>query len=230
MRRLARVNRRIDRGCRRRLDSQKGPTLRGADDRAIDARPDVPHEPRAPGAVHGRAVDRTVQADLARKRGDDIHRVVMTAFDLPDEAATAALAARIAALAAPGDVVALTGDLGVGKTSFARAFIRARGDAEEEVPSPTFTLVQVYEAGGAAIWHFDLYRLSAAEEAWELGIEEAFTSGISLIEWPERLGSLLPQRRLEISLAFGERTQARQAVLTGGAEWRARLAEIAADA
>jgi tRNA threonylcarbamoyladenosine biosynthesis protein TsaE len=154
----------------------------------------------------------------------------MTALDLPDEAATAALAARIAALAAPGDVIALKGDLGVGKTSFARAFIRARGDAAEEVPSPTFTLVQLYEPGASAIWHFDLYRLTAAEEAWELGIEEAFAWGISLIEWPERLGPLLPQRRLEISLTFGARPQARRAILAGGAEWRSRLAVIAADA
>ena len=153
----------------------------------------------------------------------------MAAFDLPDEAATAALAARIAAQARPGDVIALRGDLGVGKTSFARAFIRACGDAEEEVPSPTFTLVQVYEAGGASVWHFDLYRLGRAEEAWELGIEEAFACGISLIEWPERLGQLLPQRRLEISLAFGERAQARRAECAAGAEWRVRLAEIAAD-
>ena len=71
----------------------------------------------------------------------------MIVVDLPDEAATAALAARVAALAVPGDVIALKGDLGAGKTSFARAFIRARGDAHEEVPSPTFTLVQIYEAG-----------------------------------------------------------------------------------
>jgi tRNA threonylcarbamoyladenosine biosynthesis protein TsaE len=154
----------------------------------------------------------------------------MTVIDLPDEAATAALAARIAALAAPGDVIALKGDLGAGKTSFARAFIRARSEAGEEVPSPTFTLVQVYGLGAAAIWHFDLYRLNAAEEAWELGIEEAFGSGISLIEWPERLGSLLPQRRLEIALAFDDRPQARRAVLAGGAEWRARLTGIIADA
>ncbi|MGH7031289.1 MAG: tRNA (adenosine(37)-N6)-threonylcarbamoyltransferase complex ATPase subunit type 1 TsaE [Stellaceae bacterium] len=154
----------------------------------------------------------------------------MPVFDLPNEAATAVLAGRIAARARIGDVIALRGDLGAGKTSFARAFIRARGNADEEVPSPTFTLVQIYEASAAAIWHFDLYRLRTAQEAWELGIEEAFAAGISLIEWPERLGSSLPQRRLEISLAFGERPRARRATCAGGAEWRARLAEIAADA
>src|SRR5437016_9040493 len=108
----------------------------------------------------------------------------MPVVDLPDEAATAAFAARISALAEIGDVIALKGELGAGKTSFARAFIRARGGAEE-VPSPTFTLVQLYELGDATVWHFDGYRLRHPEEAWELGIEDAFCDGISLIEWPE---------------------------------------------
>src|SRR5882672_4489738 len=105
----------------------------------------------------------------------------MPVVDLPDEAATAAFAARISALAEIGDVIALRGNLGAGKTTFARAFIRARGCAEE-VPSPTFTLAQIYELASAAIWHFDLYRLESPEDAWELGIEEAFSDGISLIE------------------------------------------------
>jgi len=153
----------------------------------------------------------------------------MTVVDLPDEAATAAFAARISILAATGDIIALKGDLGAGKTSFARAFIRARGGIEE-VPSPTFTLVQVYELGAAAIWHFDLYRINVPEEAWELGIEDAFVEGISLIEWPEHLGPLLPRRRLEIELLFGDHPEARRAVLDPGEDWQARLAGIAADA
>src|SRR5436190_21730406 len=99
----------------------------------------------------------------------------MITLHLPDEAATAELAARVAARAEPGDVIALRGDLGSGKTSFARAFIRARGDRDTEVPSPTFTLAQVYALEPAAIWHFDLYRLASPEEAWELGIEDAFS-------------------------------------------------------
>jgi tRNA threonylcarbamoyladenosine biosynthesis protein TsaE len=148
----------------------------------------------------------------------------MIVVDLPDEAAMAALAARVATVAQRADVIALKGDLGAGKTTFARAFIRARGNYEEEVPSPTFTLVQVYEVEPAAIWHFDLYRLRSAEEAWELGIEEAFGDGISLIEWPERLGVLLPERRLEIALAFGDTPDARQVSLDPGAGWQARLA------
>ncbi len=151
---------------------------------------------------------------------------MITAFDLLDEAATSALAGRIAALAEPGDVIALKGELGAGKTAFARAFICARG-GEEEVPSPTFTLVQTYALDPAAIWHFDLYRLRAPEEAWELGIEDAFADGISLIEWPERLGSLLPERRLEIAFDFGGEADARCATLRAGPEWRARLAAVA---
>ena len=154
----------------------------------------------------------------------------MIVVDLPDEAATAALAARIAAQVVPGDIIALRGDLGAGKTSFARAFIRACGDAHEEVPSPTFTLVQIYQSDAVAIWHFDLYRLDGAEEAWELGIEEAFASGVSLIEWPERLASLLPQRHLEITLDFGDRPNARRASLAGDAGWRTRLIEVDAGA
>jgi tRNA threonylcarbamoyladenosine biosynthesis protein TsaE len=155
---------------------------------------------------------------------------VIAVINLPDEPATSALAARLAAIARAGDVIALNGDLGAGKTALARAFIRARTTAGEEVPSPTFTLVQLYEGFGPTIWHFDLYRLSNAEEAWELGIEEAFASGISLIEWPDRLGPLLPEHRLDITFDFGEQSEARRASIDGGAEWHARLRDIVADA
>jgi tRNA threonylcarbamoyladenosine biosynthesis protein TsaE len=150
-------------------------------------------------------------------------------FDLPDEAATAVLAARVARLARRGDVIALRGELGTGKTSFARAFIRCRGEAEE-VPSPTFTLVQVYDFPGGAIWHFDGYRLRDPEEGWELGIEEAFEEGISLIEWPDQFGSLIPARRLEIAFFAGETPEARRVVLDAGGDWPARLAEFGANA
>jgi tRNA threonylcarbamoyladenosine biosynthesis protein TsaE len=149
--------------------------------------------------------------------------------DLPDEDATAALAARTAAVAAPGDVIALSGPLGAGKTVFARAFIRARGEAGE-VPSPTFTLVQVYELPGGAVWHIDCYRLRHADEAWELGVEDAFRDGISLIEWPERIAALLPPRRLDVALEPGAASGGRRARLSPGDGWAARLAGIAADA
>jgi tRNA threonylcarbamoyladenosine biosynthesis protein TsaE len=147
----------------------------------------------------------------------------MTVIELPDEAATAVLAGRIAVLARAGDVIALKGELGVGKTSFARAFIRARG-GNEDVPSPTFTLVQVYELEPAVVWHFDGYRLRDPAEAWELGIEDAFYAGISLIEWPEQFGALLPARQLEIALSSGATPTARRAALDPGGDWAARLA------
>ena len=152
----------------------------------------------------------------------------MIVTELPDEEATAALAARIAALVRPGDVIALKGELGAGKTTFARAFIRARGGGEA-VPSPTFTLVQVYEIGDIPIWHFDAYRLRDPEEAWELGIEDAFRDGISLIEWPERLGKLLPAGRLQIILFDTGPPNARRAALDPGGDWAERLSGLAVE-
>ena len=149
----------------------------------------------------------------------------MKTIDLPDEKATAELAARLALVARPGDVIALRGELGAGKTSFARAFIRARG-GHEAVPSPTFTLVQVYELAGGTIWHIDGYRLRHPEEAWELDIEDAFHEAVSLIEWPERLGPLIPARRLEITLAAGPTPRARRALIDPPAEWATRLGGI----
>jgi len=151
-------------------------------------------------------------------------------LDLADEAATERLARRLAPLARPGDVLALSGGLGSGKTAFARAFLRARaGDPGLEVPSPTFTLVQVYDLPGGPVWHLDLYRLDAPEEAWELGIEEAFAEAITLIEWPERLGMLLPAEHLAIAFAPGPDPGSRRATLTASPGWRARLAAHAAD-
>src|SRR5947208_6069553 len=149
----------------------------------------------------------------------------MIVIELSDEAATAALAAQIAALVRPGDVIALKGELGAGKTSFARAFIRARG-GDEAVPSPTFTLVQVYELPDGPIWHIDGYRLRDPEEAWELDIEDAFRDGVSLIEWPERLGPLVPARRLEIILSAGLTLSARRAAIDPAEGWAARLAAL----
>jgi tRNA threonylcarbamoyladenosine biosynthesis protein TsaE len=147
-------------------------------------------------------------------------------LDLPDEAATAALAAQLAARARRGDVLALQGPLGSGKTSVARAFIRAFIGAAE-VPSPTFTLVETYAVPGKPpVWHFDLYRLNAPEEAFELGIEEAFTDAVSLIEWPERLGEWLPRESLRLSLDDGPTANARRARLVVPASWADRLADL----
>ena len=127
---------------------------------------------------------------------------------LADEAETARAGAALGRALQAGDVVFLSGGLGAGKTALARAAIAARleaaGRPAEEIPSPTFTLVQVYEAD-APLWHADLYRLSGAEEARELGLDAAAEEGaILLVEWPDRLGALAPTRRLEISLESPE--------------------------
>ena len=148
-------------------------------------------------------------------------------LDLADEAATRRLGARLAALARPGDVLALAGDLGGGKTTLARAFVRALMGEDEEVPSPTFTLVQTYEAPAATIWHFDLYRLERPEDVFELAFEEALTDGICLIEWPQRLGGLLPAGRLDVALSPGAVAEARRAVLTSHRQWDDRIGELA---
>ncbi len=154
-------------------------------------------------------------------------------IELADEAETAALAMKLAAAARPNDVLALSGDLGAGKTVFARAFINARTATAEEVPSPTFTLVQTYEfpdtdsPGGPGatvpVYHFDLLRIEDAGEIEELGMEEAFAGGISLIEWPERLNGLLPADRLDVTLTQGKSAGERRCVLTGHGSWTARL-------
>lgn len=143
---------------------------------------------------------------------------------LLSETDTAALGAALALQARKGDIIALHGPLGAGKTTLARSFIRAFTGSDEEVVSPTFTLVQVYEAAAAHIWHFDLYRLDNPDDALELGFEEALAAGISLIEWPERLGALLPKKRLDVTLSsVGD---ARHAQLSGDSAWAERIAEV----
>ncbi|MFM7336154.1 MAG: tRNA (adenosine(37)-N6)-threonylcarbamoyltransferase complex ATPase subunit type 1 TsaE [Tabrizicola sp.] len=133
---------------------------------------------------------------------------------LPTAAETEALGRRLASLTRPGDVILLEGPIGAGKSSLARAFIRARLGEEEEVPSPTFTLVQVYDDDGTEIWHADLYRLTHPDEVWELGLDQAFETAICLVEWPDRLGTHIPRGALTLRLtAKGE---GREAVLSGG--------------
>jgi tRNA threonylcarbamoyladenosine biosynthesis protein TsaE len=145
---------------------------------------------------------------------------------LPDLAATGRLGAALARRLAVGDVVALHGDLGAGKTELARAIIRtAAGEAELTVPSPTFTLAETYDTALGPIWHFDLYRLDSPEQVWELGLEEALAGGISLIEWPERIGALLPAKRLDVTLTI-ERGEARTAALSADSSWAERLAGL----
>lgn len=125
---------------------------------------------------------------------------------LADEAATIAAAQALAPHLSAGQAILLEGDLGAGKSTFARALIRALPLADgslapdEIVPSPTFTLLQTYERGLGPVYHFDLYRLSDPEEVWELGWEEAQADGLSLIEWPQRLGPLRPKSSLALNL------------------------------
>jgi tRNA threonylcarbamoyladenosine biosynthesis protein TsaE len=143
---------------------------------------------------------------------------------LPDPAATLALGARLGARLTQGDVVCLAGGLGAGKTTLARGAIEAWVGAAVETPSPTYTLMQIYEGPKGPLWHVDLYRLKRAEEAWELGLEDAYAEAACLIEWPERLGGALPRDRLDIALA--PEGEGRRAILVGHGAWRNRIAAI----
>ena len=118
-------------------------------------------------------------------------------FDLKTEAETAAFGARLAPILNAGDVVCFEGPLGAGKSTLARGLIRAFCGAKD-VPSPTFTLVETYEGASDAIWHFDLYRLDKQSEIWELGFEDAIETGISLIEWPDKIKDILPDGALRL--------------------------------
>jgi tRNA threonylcarbamoyladenosine biosynthesis protein TsaE len=146
-----------------------------------------------------------------------------TTLFLPTEAQTTALGRKLAGLARAGDVILLEGPIGAGKSALARAFIRARLGETEDVPSPTFTLVQVYDDKGTEIWHADLYRLTHPDEVWELGLDQAFDTAICLVEWPDRLGRHLPPDALRLQLR--SKDDGREVVITGG---RAGLAKALA--
>lgn len=120
------------------------------------------------------------------------------------EAETAEIGRKLAQQAKKGDVFALFGTLGMGKSVLSRAFIQELTQAEE-VPSPTFTLVQAYDAENFTIYHFDLYRLKNPEEIFELGMEEALADGVCLIEWPEKMGGYLPKKSIKVEItSIGE--------------------------
>jgi tRNA threonylcarbamoyladenosine biosynthesis protein TsaE len=138
---------------------------------------------------------------------------------LPDLAATEALGARLAAVAHPGDCILLEGPLGAGKTALARAFLRAAADDPRmQVPSPSFTLLQIYDTKIGLVFHYDLWRLDGPDALTELDWEDAL-DGIVLVEWPDRLGPLRPDGALTVTLALGE-GDAREATLRG---WEGRL-------
>ena len=146
-------------------------------------------------------------------------------IDLPDATATAALGAALAPHLRPGDLLALGGDLGAGKTTLARGLIGALG-YRGPVPSPTFTLVQHYETDPVPVWHFDLYRIGHPDEVIELGFDEARADGVVLLEWAERLGADLPATRLDIQLDYAASGQTRVARLSGPQAWVDRLQDL----
>ncbi|MBU3971840.1 MAG: tRNA (adenosine(37)-N6)-threonylcarbamoyltransferase complex ATPase subunit type 1 TsaE [Alphaproteobacteria bacterium] len=146
---------------------------------------------------------------------------------LPDADATTRLGAAIAPLLAPGETVLLYGPLGMGKSTLARGLVRAMTTPDEDVPSPTFTLVQFYDSS-PPVAHFDLYRLTRPEEAAEIGLDEALDEGCAVIEWPERLGDdpavWLGPDRLTVTLA--EQGAGRLATVSGAGAWEAKLKDL----
>jgi tRNA threonylcarbamoyladenosine biosynthesis protein TsaE len=144
---------------------------------------------------------------------------------LADADATARLGALIATHLQAGEAVCLYGPLGAGKSTLARALIRALTHPDEDVPSPTFTLVQVYDGPEFQIAHFDLYRLTSASEAYEVGLDEALQTGAAVIEWPERLEGDLPLARLDVELALPPQAESSDTMgsrlvrLTGHGPW-----------
>ena len=146
------------------------------------------------------------------------------ALTLLGAADTEALGALLARALQAGDVVCLWGSLGAGKTTLARGLIRALMGPGQEAPSPTFTLVQTYDAPDFPLSHLDLYRLSDPEEVRELGLDEALEDGAAVIEWPERLGPRLPADRLDIRLRI--EAEGRVAEVERHGRWKDRKLEF----
>ena len=136
---------------------------------------------------------------------------------------TKTLATKIREHLQNGDVILLKGDIGAGKSHFARSLIQAAMDQVEEVPSPTFTLVQTYDTKIGSIWHADLYRLSDQSEIFELGLIDAFGKEIVLVEWPDRLGHLEPQDALKIEIVILENDKREVIFSTNSRMWEERL-------
>ncbi|MFN3953898.1 MAG: tRNA (adenosine(37)-N6)-threonylcarbamoyltransferase complex ATPase subunit type 1 TsaE [Pararhodobacter sp.] len=144
---------------------------------------------------------------------------------LPDAEAMARFARALAPALGPGDVLLLEGPIGAGKTHFARALIQALLAAPEDVPSPTFTLVQVYDGPGFEIWHADLYRLTHPDEALELGLADAFQQALCLVEWPERLGPDRPEKALTLRFSAMAGDARQLGFFSADRDWAARLPE-----
>jgi tRNA threonylcarbamoyladenosine biosynthesis protein TsaE len=145
-------------------------------------------------------------------------------FRLTGEAHAARLGAALGKVLERGEAVCLTGPLGAGKSVIARGLIRVLCPAEADVPSPTFTLVQTYDGPRFPIAHIDLYRLARADEAFELGLDDALKSGAAVIEWAERLGHHLPADRIDVDIALDG--EARRARLTPHGAWEGRPIDL----
>ena len=143
-------------------------------------------------------------------------------FSIPTLEATTALATRLAPLLRPHDVLALHGDLGAGKTAFARALLQECG-VTGDIPSPTFTLVQTYETPAFPIHHFDLYRLKSPTELEEIGWHDALADGVVLVEWPERAEKFLPQNRLDLHFTSNG---PRRVTLDTHETWQSRIKDL----
>ena len=151
-----------------------------------------------------------------------------TSYSLAD---TAQMGRSLAALLRVGDSLALSGDLGAGKTELARAVIRALSDEGADVPSPTFNLVQPYDVRlsdgkECTLWHYDLYRIENPEELVELGMNEVTSTGVAIIEWPERAEGLLPPGYLAILLRYGAEEGSRVMELIELGNWQDRLKQL----
>jgi tRNA threonylcarbamoyladenosine biosynthesis protein TsaE len=155
-----------------------------------------------------------------------LHSAAFTSTS-PDE--TAHLATRLGAVLTAGDTVLLEGEIGAGKSHFARALILSRLPEPEDVPSPTFTIVQVYELAECDLWHTDLYRLGGPDQVVELGLLDAFQTGICIVEWPDRLDELRPAEALTIRLDDPEKTDLRQITFSwSNPAWSDRVTEVLA--
>ncbi len=145
-------------------------------------------------------------------------------LNITDIARTADIAGQLSYLSEKGEVIELVGDLGAGKTTFARYFINSLCGSDQQVTSPTFNIVQIYDAVNFPIWHFDLYRLKDASELEEIGLYQAFDEALCLIEWPEIIDDILPEDRLLVKIHL--ENDKRNVVLEGFGKWKEKLGKI----